>query len=144
MSQKGYVMTYNNIIEFVTQNPVCTIATVEKNKPHNRAFLTNIIDDKIYFTTSSHKNVGKEILENHNIELCYLSANFSKMLRINTTVKIEENIVMKQKMIDEKDYLKNFKADDKTFILFTLSNAKATFWTIENNMNESDLESVEF
>jgi len=66
------------------------------------------------------------------------------MLRINTTANIVNDIKLKQKMIDEKEYLKNFSADDKNFILFTLSNAKATFWTLENNMNEDKLEVIEF
>jgi len=63
-------MNYEKIITFVTQNPVCTLATSTDNKPRNRAFLTNIINNKIYFTTSLDKNVGKEILENRKIALC--------------------------------------------------------------------------
>ena len=137
-------MNYEKIITFVTQNPVCTLATSTDNKPRNRAFLTNIINNKIYFTTSLDKNVGKEILENRKIALCYLAHDFSTMLRINTTANIVNDIKLKQKMIDEKEYLKNFSADDKNFILFTLSNAKATFWTLENNMNEDKLEVIEF
>jgi len=137
-------MSYDDILKFVTQNPVCTLATCAKNQPHNRAFLTNIINDKIYFTTSSHKNVGKEILENRTIELCYLASDFSKMLRIEAKVLIDTDIKLKQKMIDEKEYLKDFKANDETFILFTLEEAKAKFWMLSDNMNEDKLEIIIF
>ena len=57
-------MNYKEIINFIRQHPVCTIATSIDNQPHVRAFLTNIIDDTLYFTTSLEKNVGKEIMQN--------------------------------------------------------------------------------
>jgi hypothetical protein len=46
-------------------------------------------------------------------------------------------------VIDERDYLKNFKADDPQFILLRLSHGKARFWTMANNMKENDLEVIE-
>lgn len=137
-------MDYKNVLDFVTQNPICTIATSKNNEPHVRAFLTNIVDGKFYFTTSAFKNVGQEILQNQKSELCYLAPDFSKMLRVNTTLNILDDIEMKQHFIDTRDYLKGFSADDENFILFTLSNSKATFWSLENNLREDELERIEF
>jgi uncharacterized pyridoxamine 5'-phosphate oxidase family protein len=137
-------MTYNDIIEFVTQNPVCTFATTDNHQPHNRAFLTNIINNKIYFTSSSHKKVGRELLENPYVALCYLSSDASVMLRITAKVSFEKSLKMKQKMIDEKPYLKGFRAGDESFLLFTLDEAKAWFWSIEDNMQEEGLEVFKF
>jgi uncharacterized pyridoxamine 5'-phosphate oxidase family protein len=137
-------MNYNKIIEFITQNPVCNIATVDKNQPHVRAFLTNIIDNKIYFTTSLDKKVGQEINKNQKSELCYLSSDFSVMLRITTTLDILDNKKMKQHLIDTKPYLKHFNVDDPTFILFTLSKSKARFWKLEDNLKEEALEVFKF
>ncbi len=137
-------MDYKDILEFVTQNPVCTIATCRENEPHVRAFLTNIIDDQFYFTTSSHKNVGVEILQNQKSELCYLAPDFSKMLRINTTLDIVDDKKIKQHLIETREYLKGFSAEDENFILFRLSNSKATFWSLENNMREDTLERIAF
>ena len=137
-------MNYQDIIDFITQNPVCTIATSKDNQPHVRAFLTNIVDDKLYFTTSSKKNVGAEIVLNKKSELCYLNADFSKMLRITTTLEVLDERKLKQYFIDTRDYLKGFSSDDESFILFTLLDSKATFWTLENNMNENSLEVISF
>jgi len=137
-------MNYINVLEFIKQNPVCTLATSKNNQPRVRAFLTNIVDDKFYFTTSADKNVGLEILENHKCELCYLSSDFSKMLRVETTLKILDDKTMKQHFIDTRDYLKGFSADDESFILFTLSDSKARFWSLENNMDERNLEVIDF
>lgn len=137
-------MDHKDVLEFVTQNPVCTIATSRDNEPHVRAFLTNIIDDQFYFTTSSHKSVGAEILQNQKSELCYLASDFSKMLRINTTLEILDDKKIKQHLIETRDYLKGFSANDPDFILFTLSSSKATFWSLENNMKEESLERIVF
>jgi uncharacterized pyridoxamine 5'-phosphate oxidase family protein len=137
-------MNYNDILEFVTANPICTIATSDKDQPHVRAFLTNIIDGKIYFTTSLDKKVGQEIVQNQLSELCYLSSDFSRMLRITTTIDILDNKNIKQHLIDTREYLKHFNVDDPSFILFTLSNSVARFWKLEDNLKENNLEKIQF
>jgi len=137
-------MNYQDILEFIKQNPVCTIATVEDDQPHVRGFLSNIIDNKIYFTSSTHKNVGRQIVKNQKVELCYLNPDFSKMLRVTTTLLLVDDINMKQDFINSREYLKGFSADDPTFLLLTLSNSMAWFWSLENNMNEDEVERVLF
>lgn len=137
-------MNYQDIIEFVTANPACSLATSENGKPYNRGFLTNIIDNKIYFTSSTFKNVGRQLQNNPNIQLCYFSQDFTKMLRISGTVDFIDSLETKQYLIDNRDYLKGFKADDETFLLFTLKDAEATLWTLADNMKEKDLTIVKF
>lgn len=137
-------MNYQDILEFVTKNPICTLATAQENQPHIRGFLTNIIDGNIYFTTSANKNVGQQIIQNKKCELCYLASDFSKMLRITTTIEILDDKNIKQYLIDNRDYLKGFSVEDETFLLLALGNSKATFWTITDNMKEGELEIIEF
>jgi len=137
-------MTHQDILDFVAQNPICSFATTDKEQPRVRAFLSNIIENQIYFTSSTHKSVGKQILKNQKVELCYLASDFSKMLRITTTIKLVDNKKMKQDFIDERDYLKGFSADDPSFLLLTLSNSVARFWTLGDNMKEDEVEEVLF
>lgn len=137
-------MTHQDILDFVAQNPICSFATTDKEQPRVRAFLSNIIENQIYFTSSTHKSVGKQILKNQKVELCYLASDFSKMLRITTTIKLVDNKKMKQDFIDERDYLKEFSADDPSFLLLTLSNSVARFWTLGDNMKEDEVEEVLF
>ena len=137
-------MNYTTILEFVSKNPVCTIATCKENQPHVRAFLTNIIDDTIYFTTSLDKHVGRQLQQNQQSELCYLTPDYSSMLRITTTIKIVDDKKIKQQLIDSREYLKHFSVEDSTFILFTLSHSQATFWKLENNLQEDSLEKIHF
>jgi uncharacterized pyridoxamine 5'-phosphate oxidase family protein len=137
-------MTPKDILKFIQHNPICTFATTEGNQPHVRAFLSNIIDNQIYFTSSSHKSVGKQILENSKVELCYLAPDFSIMLRITTTMVLVDDKKMKQDFIDDRDYLKGFSADDPSFLLLTLSNSVAKFWTLNDKMKEREIEMILF
>ncbi len=137
-------MNYQDILAFVTQNPVCTLSTCQEGQPHARGFLTNIIEGKIYFTTSASKAVGEQIAINPKAELCYFNSDFSTMLRITTTLKISSDKKIKQYLIDNREYLKGFSADDSAFYLLTLSDSSATFWTLADNMKESQLEKIPF
>ena len=140
-------MSLKDIIAFARENPVCTIATMDGDQPRVRAFLTVLFDDdKIYFTTASTKNVYKQIMKNPKIELCYCSRDFSKMMRITGEIEIIDDRQKKQKLLDERDYLKSFRgnADDPKFILLRLSHGRALFWTLENNMREDEIKAIEF
>jgi len=79
-------MTYDDVISFVQQSPACTVATMDGDQPRVRWFLSVFFDtdDRIYFTTSTQKQVGRQIALNPRAELCYISPDFSRMLRITT------------------------------------------------------------
>jgi len=51
---------------------------------------------------------------------------------------------MKQDFIDNREYLKGFSADDQTFLLLTLSHSKAKFWSLKDNMKESEIKEILF
>lgn len=92
------------------------------------------------------KNVYRQLSANPNVELCYYSKDFGKMLCITGKIEIIEDREKKQQLLNERDYLKSFggKVDDPRFILLRLSHAKAHFWTIEQNMRENEIPVIEF
>lgn len=140
-------MSLKNVLAFARENPVCTIATMDGDQPRVRAFLTVLFDDdKIYFTTASTKNVCKQIMKNPKIELCYCSQDFSKMMRISGEIEIIDDRQKKQKLLDEREYLKSFggNVDDPVFILLKLSHGRARFWTLKDNMREDEIQVIEF
>lgn len=138
-------MTFKDVFAFVNENPVCSISTMDGDQPRVRAFLSVFFDDeKIYFTTGATKEVFKQLSKNPKVELCYCSQDCSKMLRITGRIEIVDDRRKKQKLIEEKDYLKGLTADNPVFILLRLTHGKARFWTLENNMRESEVEVIEF
>ena len=132
------------VLAFITQNPVCTLATCDGDQPHVRGFLSNIIDGKLYFTSSTAKAVGRQLHANAKVELCYLSQDFMKMLRIRAVMKKVDDRQIKQQLIDTRDYLAHFSADDPTFMLLVPVNGEAWFWTLADNLNEADVPRVPF
>lgn len=138
-------MIYQDVLEFITLNPVFTIATMEGAQPRVRAALTVLFDDgKIHFTTTTRKAFGRQIRENPNVELCYLTPDFQRMLRITGTLEELDDLAKKQKLVDERDYLKDVDARDETFKLMRLTHGRARFWTLADNMREEELEVIEF
>lgn len=140
-------MSYQQIVDFVRENPVCFIATMDGDQPRVRGFLAVLFDDgKIYFTTGTMKHVYDQIVSNPNVELCFSSPGFQKTLRISGTIEIIDDREKKQQLLNERDYLRHFggKADDPRFILLRLSHGKAHFWTMQQNMREKEIPMVEF
>lgn len=138
-------MNFNDVITFAKENPVCAFSTVEGDQPRVRGFLSVFFDDnKIYFTTAATKNVFKQLSRNPKVEIYYSSKDFQTMLRITGTVEFVNDLPKKQKLIEERPYLKGFEADDPIYILLRVAHGKARFWTLGNNMREDELPVIEF
>lgn len=136
-------MSRKDVLKFAKENPQCAFASADGDQPRVRMFLSVFFDDdKIYFTTGAGKSVYKQLSKNPKVELCYLSKDF-RMMRITGRVEAVDDRKKKQRLIEEKDYLKGFAADDPDFILLRLTDGKARFWTIENNLSEDGLELID-
>jgi pyridoxamine 5'-phosphate oxidase len=144
MRERNKMQTYQDVLDFVKKNPVCTLASAEGDQPRVRAFYTILFDDVIYFTTGAPKDVYKQLTKNPRVELCYLTAGFGTMLRISGPVEFVDDRAKKQKLIEEKPYLKDFTPDSPEFILLRLPHGTARFWTIADNMREKDATAIEF
>ena len=67
-------MTKTEILEFFNDNPICYLATLEKNKPHVRVMRMNRADEKgIIFQTVDGKDLPKQLMETPNVEVCFYS-----------------------------------------------------------------------
>lgn len=138
-------MLPGEIHDFLTENPVSFIATLDGNQPRVRAFVPVLFEDGcIYFTTAATKETYKQISKNPNIELCTCTQDFRRMLRITGRVEVSDDLKKKQRLIEERDYLKGWVADDPNFKLLRLSHGKAHFWTIDMNLMESEIPRIEF
>ena len=145
MRKRNQMSSYADVLDFIKKNPVCTLATVDNEQPRVRAFFTVFLDDdRIYFTTGAPKEVYQQLVRNPRVELCYLTPGLGMMLRIAGTIEFVDDRVKKQRLIEEKIYLKSFTADSPEFILLRLPHGTARFWTITDNMREKDATLIEF
>ena len=138
-------MNLNDVLAFVTENPVCTFTTMDNDQPRARGFLTVLFDDgKLYFTTGTNKSVYDQLKRNPKVELCYFAKDFMTQLRITGEVEFVDDRAKKQKLLDERDYLKGIgTVDNPIFKLLRIAHGKARFWTIKDNMREQGLETVD-
>lgn len=140
-------MSYQDVLDFVKENPVCFIATMEGDQPRVRGFLAVLFDDgKIYFTTGTMKRVYDQLVKNPKTELCFFSKDFAKTLRISGKTEIVDDLAKKQQLVNERDYLKPYKdrPNDPGFILLRLSHGRAFFWTMQQNTREKEIPVIEF
>jgi len=141
-------MNYQEVISFVRENPVCAIATTEGDQPRVRLFLAVLFDgdDRIYFSTGSMKKVHAQIVANKKIELCFWKPDYSLTLRITGNIEIVDDRAKKQKLLDEREYLKAFNsnADDPRFVLLRVPHGSASYWSMESNMREGEADVVTF
>ena len=142
-------MNLEEYINFANENKVCSIATIDEDKPRVRGFLMWFADDTgFYFHTGATKNVSKQLKKNPNIEICMLSQNpqDKRMMRVSGKVKFLNDTVLRARLLEERPFLKGLCSgpEDEFLEIFQIYTGEAHFWTMENNLKESEIERVRF
>lgn len=139
--------TINDCIDFANQNPLCYLATTEGDQPRVRALGFWFADNSgFYFQTASMKEIPGQLAKNPKIEVCFYhhSDMIGTMLRVAGKAEIVNNRNLKEKVLDERPFLKSFgmTPDSKELVLFKISQGEAHFWTMENNLKPKEI--IEF
>jgi len=142
-------MDYRDCIKFITESQAaCTLCTIDGDQPRGRGMVPLWVkDDGIYFTTAASKNLYTQLCANSKVELCFVTLQPIKHLRIAGQVEFVEDPALREKALEERPFLKDLglnTADDKNFILFRVSNGEAHFWTWEDNLKEADIPRIRF
>lgn len=145
-------MDYQDCIKFANENPVCYIATMDGDQPRVRGFLMWFADEKgFYFHTAASKDVCKQLKNNPKVEVCFYAPedppNVGKMMRAAGEVEFLNDIALKARLIEERPFLKAIAAggaEDPLLVIFRVYTGEAHFWTMENNMRESEIERIKF
>ncbi len=145
-------MNFKDCIEFTNKNPVCYLATVEGDQPRVRGFMMWYADENgFYFHTGTSKNVCKQLKKNPKIEVCFFAPapppNVGKMMRVTGKARFLDDIALKTRLLEERPFLKAIgigKPDDPLLAVFQIYSGEARFWTMENNMRESEIKGIKF
>ena len=141
-------MSFQECIDFITENPGCALATMDGNQPRVRGLVPLWTGaDGIYFTTARSKNLYSQLVANPKVELCFMRLKPIKGLRITGEVEFIEDIEVKSKALEERSFLKALgleRADDPNFILFRVAHGEAHFWKWENNLKEAEIPKILF
>jgi pyridoxamine 5'-phosphate oxidase len=129
-------MTKEEILEFITKNPVFSLATTEGNQPHVRIIMLYRADkDGIIFCTGRDKAVHGQLQANPVVELCFYNADEGCQVRIEGTVEMLDDLELKMQIVEKFTFLKPWVESQgyEVMICYCLKNAKAVTWTMESN-----------
>ena len=145
-------MALQDCIKFANENPVCYIATADGDQPRVRAFLMFFAnEDGFYFYTLAPKSVSKQLKDNPRVEVCFYDnaeLQISKMMRVTGKIEFLDDIALKTRGFEERRPLMEAvgiqKPEDPMIEIFRIYTGEAHFWTLADNMKESEIERIKF
>jgi len=134
-------MTKEEIFEFVTKNPVFSLATIDGSQPRVRMIMLYKADtDGIIFCTGRDKAVHKQLQSNPAAELCFYNTEQGLQVRFEGTVEMLDDLQLKKQVVEAFSFLKPWVESEgyDVMITYRLQNAKATTWTMETNYDAKE------
>lgn len=136
-------MNKEEIYQFITNNPVFFLATIENDKPRCRGMLLYKADEQngIVFHTGANKDLFKQISKNSNVEMCFNDFKSGKQIRVFGKLEEITDNKYKEEICSHptRAFLKPWKESVPVEIfysnlkVFSLKNGKAVIWTMATN-----------
>lgn len=120
----------NEILQYLKENPIFYLATVEGDQPRVRPFgAVAEFEGRFYIVTNNKKKVYAQILKNPKVELSAMGKN-GTWLRLEATAIPDDKREAREKMLDENPSLKKmYSADDGVMAVLFLQDATATVYS---------------
>ncbi|MBP2642391.1 MAG: pyridoxamine 5-phosphate oxidase-related FMN-binding protein [Firmicutes bacterium] len=118
----------DEILNFLTDNPIFYIATVDGTIPKVRPFgFVMNFEGKLYFGTNNQKDVYKQLKANPRFEIS-TTAKTGEWIRLKGKAIFNTNKQTKQAALDTMPALKKmYSVNDSIFEVFYIENGEATF-----------------
>jgi uncharacterized pyridoxamine 5'-phosphate oxidase family protein len=127
-------MTKEEVFEFITKNPMFSLATTDGSQPHARMMMICRADeDGILFSTGRDKDVNKQLQSNPAVEMCFFAADDeNRQVRVEGTVEMFDDLELKKMIVKDFPFLKPWieLQGYEVMIPYILKNGKATTWTM--------------
>ncbi len=144
-------MDYQDCIQFANKCHTVYIATIDGSKPRVRPLALQFANESgFYFQTEPVKNLYRQLKANNSIELCFHSlegGGLGRVMRVSGEIEFVNDLELKARLIQDRPFFKTLgiqKPDDPLFVLFRVKNGEAFFWTMEDNMKESEINKIQF
>jgi len=127
-------MTKEEILEFATKNPICSLATIEGTLPRVRMImLYRAGENGIIFCTGRQKALHAQLQANPAVEMCFYNPDEGRQVRIEGKVDMLDDLELKKEVVDKFTFLKPWVESQGygVMVCYHLKNAKATTWTME-------------
>ncbi len=129
-------MTKEEVLEFITKNPVFSLATIDGTQPRTRMIMMYRADENgIIFSTGRDKDVNKQLQANSAVEMCFYGSEQNRQVRIEGAAEVVDDLELKKQIVEDFPFLKPLIEAQgfEVLITYCVQNAKATTWTMETN-----------
>jgi uncharacterized pyridoxamine 5'-phosphate oxidase family protein len=135
-------MITQEVMDFVKENRVCAMATIEGDQPRVRSMMLIECDPEegFVFATASTRDLYKQLKAQPKVEACFFEPKLNKMLRVSGEVEFFDDEEVKRKVVADSPCLSPLvkAATNPILTLFRITEGEAYFWTIENNTKEPE------
>jgi uncharacterized pyridoxamine 5'-phosphate oxidase family protein len=133
-------------INFATEHPVCSLATVDGDQPRVRTFLLwRANEDGFYFETFNPKDVYEQLKNNPKVEICFFNNESdlekAKTMRLTGEVEFLDDPDLKKQLLEDRPFLQDA---EPVLELFRVHSGEAFFWTMADVLKEKEIERVRF
>jgi uncharacterized pyridoxamine 5'-phosphate oxidase family protein len=144
-------MDLQDCIKFATENPVCYLATADGDQPRVRTWLLWYADESgFYFVPLSSKQVVEQLQRNPKLEVCFYNnaadAADWKQMRVMGEAEFLEDEENLEKAYQNRSFLDPILGFSvRPFVRpFRVATGEAHFWTLADNLKESEIEKLRF
>ncbi len=133
------IMELNEILKFVTDNPISFFSTLDGDQPKVRALQLFSADKTgLYYSIDASKDVYKQLKINPKVEVCFLDpkSKIGDMVRVTGKVEFVQDMEMKRKVIEARPFLKQMgiTAESPGFLIMKVAECQAHHWSRANMM----------
>lgn len=118
------------IKNYLAECRVFYLATVDGDKARVRPFgVSEIYNGRLYLMSGKSKDVFKQLVANPNFELSATKANGAEWIRVSGKLVNDDDVVMKQYILDQNPELKQlYQADDNMAVMY-ITDGEARFFS---------------
>ena len=115
---------------YLAECRVFYLATVDGDKARVRPFgVSEIYNGRLYLMSGKSKDVFKQLVANPNFELSATKANGAEWIRVSGKLVNDDDVVMKQYILDQNPELKRlYQADDNMAAMY-ITDGEARFFS---------------
>ena len=118
------------IKNYLAECKVFYLATVDGDNARVRPFgVSEIYNGRLYLMSGKSKDVFKQLVKNPNFELSATKANGAEWIRVSGKLVNDDDVVMKQYILDQNPELKQlYQADDNMAAMY-ITEGEARFFS---------------
>jgi uncharacterized pyridoxamine 5'-phosphate oxidase family protein len=144
-------MDLQDCIKFATENPVCYLATADGDQPRVRTWLMWYADESgFYFVPLASKQVFEQLKQNPKLELCFYNnaaeATDWKQMRVSGEAEFLEGEEDLERAYQNRSFLDPILGFSVRSLVrpFRVATGEVHFWTLGDNLKESEIEKLSF